>query len=150
METKKCTKCEQVKPLSEFYVKNKKINRYHSQCKVCSEANRKSKEHYEKYKSEYIKRNKERKDNLALINREKLLEYLSTHHCVECGESNPIMLEFDHIDRKNKNKGISTMMYSYTWEQILEEINKCEVVCANHHKVRTAQQFGWYKLKIKK
>ncbi len=145
-----CTRCNETKSIDEFYFKNKKLNKKRSDCKECCEASRNSKEHYEKYKLEYNARTKKRKEYLLTINRVMLMEYLSKHHCVECGESNPIMLEFDHLDRTKKSKGISAMMSDYTWEQILEEINKCEVVCANHHKLRTAKQFGWYKLKISK
>ena len=145
MENKKCTKCNEVKSLNDFYWKNKKLDIKHSQCKVCSEVKRKSGEHYIKYKDEYLARAKKRQKKLLNENRVKLLDYLKTHPCIDCGESNPVMLEFDHLS--DKKYGIARMMQNYTWEQILIEIEKCEVVCANHHKVRTAKQQGWYKIK---
>ena len=144
MEEKKCTNCLKLKPLDDFYWQNKTTNKKHAQCKICSEQKRKSKEHYLKYKDEYVSRSRKRQLKLLIENRIKLLDYLKDHPCVDCGESNPIMLEFDHL--KDKKYGISNMMQNYTWEQILQEIEKCEVVCANHHKVRTAKQFGWYKI----
>lgn len=33
---------------------------------------------------------------------------------------------------------------SFSWDEILDEIKKCEVVCANCHRIRTAKQFNWY------
>jgi hypothetical protein len=147
METKVCTKCEKEKSVTDFYFRNKSKNKRRSDCKVCCEQSRKSKEHYEKYKDEYKFRNKERKERLLNENTNYLLSYLKEHHCVDCGESNPIVLEFDHIKPNEKEFGISKMMRDYTWDQILKEIDKCEVVCANCHKIRTAKQFGWLKLK---
>ena len=145
METKICTKCGKEKLLEEFYFRNKELNKRRSDCKICCEVNRNSKEHYEKYKDEYKLRNKNRKKRLVNENVNQLLTYLETHHCVDCGESNPIVMEFDHLDPTRKLFSISTMMHDYTWEQIMVEIKKCEVVCANCHKIRTSKQFGWLK-----
>jgi len=143
-----CKKCEIDKSEDDFYFRNKKLNKRRTDCKVCCEQGRNSKEHYEKYKEEYATRNKARKDRLLTENTEKLLEYLKYHPCVDCGESDPVVLEFDHLKREDKEYQISAMMRDYTWGQILGEITKCEVRCANCHKRRTAKQFGWYKLKI--
>jgi hypothetical protein len=148
METKKCNKCQEDKELDEFYWRNKTLGQKHNICKVCSESNRKSKEHYQKYKNEYIVRVKKRKAELVAKNRVCMLEYLKTHHCVDCGESNPIMMEFNHLKPEEKVYNISQMMSDFSWDKILSEIEKCEVVCANHHKVRTAIQQGWYKNNI--
>ncbi|CAL9977399.1 HNH endonuclease [Vibrio phage D260] len=78
-----------------------------------------------------------------LLNRERLYNYLRENPCTDCGEENPIVLEFDHVDPNNKSDNISNMM-SKSWENIKEEIDKCEVVCANCHRIRTAKQFNWY------
>ena len=75
-----------------------------------------------------------------------LNEYLKTHPCVVCGENDPLVLEFDHLDNKKYN--VSKMRQSYNWETILKEISKCQVLCANCHKRKTAKQFNWGKLKL--
>lgn len=72
----------------------------------------------------------------------------TANYLVVCSLYNPIMLEFDHLKREDKKYEISKMMSDYKWGQILLEISKCEVVCANHHKLRIANQFGWYKNNI--
>lgn len=148
METKICTKCKQEKLLEEFYFKNKEKNIKNSRCKICCEQSRNSKKHYQEYKDNYILRNKVRRENLIKTNVPKLLDYYKTHNCVDCGESDPIVLEFDHLIQKDKKYGISNMLGNYHWDKILSEIEKCEVVCANCHKRRTAKQFDWYKLKL--
>jgi hypothetical protein len=76
-------------------------------------------------------------------NRKALYEYLLAHPCVDCLESNPVVLEFDHLDPSNKLYNISNMM-SNSWAKIKIEIDKCEVVCANCHRKRTAKAYNWY------
>jgi hypothetical protein len=83
----------------------------------------------------------ERKRRLVI--REWLYNYLASHACVDCGENDPIVLQFDHI--RDKTYNISNMSRSYGLESIKEEIDKCEVRCANCHLRRTAKQQNWYK-----
>lgn len=81
--------------------------------------------------------------------RAKLLEFLSTKFCADCGESDPIVLEFDHRNSKQKFKIIAKMLSGhYSWESVLREINKCEIRCANCHRRKTYIQLGcWGKTK---
>lgn len=62
----------------------------------------------------------------------------SDNGCIDCGyNKNPYALQFDHID-DNKKKNVSDLIRSdYSWKTIKEEIDKCEVVCANCHAIRT-------------
>jgi hypothetical protein len=79
----------------------------------------------------------------ALSNRKLLFEYQSRNPCKDCGEKDPIVLEFDHKVPELKEYNISNMM-GYSWDKIKTEIDKCDVVCANCHRRRTAIQQGWY------
>ncbi len=63
-------------------------------------------------------------------------EYLKTHPCVDCGEADPLVLEFDHVRGKQGRK-VVTRMTLYSLSSILKEIENCEVVCANDHARRT-------------
>lgn len=78
----------------------------------------------------------------------KLWAYKLEHPCVDCGEADPVVLTFDHKDKK---KGaianlVHTMAHrKFAWEKILAEIAKCEVRCFNCHMRRTAIQLGRYK-----
>lgn len=78
------------------------------------------------------------------------VEYLATHPCTDCGESDPIVLEFDHLPGFEKKFNVSTAVTGSTrsWSAILAEIAKCEVVCANCHRRRTASRAGHRKFQI--
>lgn len=76
--------------------------------------------------------------------KQKIKDYLASHPCIDCGESDPIVLDFDHRDASQKKHNVSRMWRSrYSWGKILEEIEKCDIRCANCHRRRTAIQFGW-------
>jgi hypothetical protein len=59
---------------------------------------------------------------------------------VDCGETDPLVLEFDHLRDKRFNIG-NALPYR-NWASILAEIEKCAVVCANCHRRRTARRIG--------
>jgi len=68
--------------------------------------------------------------------KKKLAEIKKASGCVDCGESNPIVLDFDHI--RDKKYNISRMIHDgFSWKAIVKEMQKCEVVCANCHRIRT-------------
>jgi len=61
--------------------------------------------------------------------------------CTDCGNDDFRVLDFDHRDRDTKSFGIADVMpkgYSGTWRtRVLAEIEKCDVRCANCHRVKT-------------
>lgn len=135
--TRTCSVCNQEHDISFFPLRDGKPRAH---CKAC--ANAKTRAHYAKNKSYYFERNKKRRRNLQVM----LMEYLSDKGCVDCGEKDPIVLEFDHIDPKTKTASVANMIrHLRNVDKVLEEINKCEIRCANCHKRRTAKQFKWFK-----
>jgi hypothetical protein len=76
--------------------------------------------------------------------RKRLKVYLSAHPCVDCGESDARVLEFDHV-RGSKRCDVGELVANAArWDRITVEIEKCDVRCANCHRRRTARQFGWH------
>jgi hypothetical protein len=97
--------------------------------------------HYLANRELYIRRARSR---AIAVRRERtayLIEYFRTHPCVDCGERDPLVLEFDHLDDKAFN--IAEGIRDRSWQALLDEIAKCEVVCANCHRRRTAQRGGF-------
>jgi uncharacterized membrane protein YgaE (UPF0421/DUF939 family) len=144
-----CTKCHVSKTETEFYVKDHASNRLHTQCKACYKEHRKINYalHYEKYGDEYRERAKKYRNKIKTIYRTNMLAYLSDKACVVCGESDIRVLEFDHLDQSTKSFSISqAVRLGYSWNNVLEEIAKCRILCANCHKKRTAIQGHWYRV----
>lgn len=77
-------------------------------------------------------------------NRGRLIKYYATHPCVDCGESDPVVLHFDHV-RGTKIHNVSRMVRTHNWRKVAAEIAKCEVRCANCHTRITAKRAGWTK-----
>lgn len=69
------------------------------------------------------------------------MAYLREHPCIDCGESDPIVLEFDHL--RDKEFGIGKGFRDRAWQSVLDEMAKCDVVCANCHRRRTAERGGF-------
>lgn len=77
--------------------------------------------------------------------RKNLLDFLSKKECLDCGENDPRVLDFDHIDSAIKFKSVSEMLSGhYSWQSVLAEINKCKIRCANCHRRKTYVQFNCY------
>ena len=63
---------------------------------------------------------------------------------MDCGETDPVILEFDHV-RGQKVGSLSNMAFrQFSLAKLDAEIAKCEVRCANCHKRKTAREQGWY------
>ena len=100
------------------------------------------------YARAYYERNKERvkakaaegNRNQRLRHRIRIYEYLLAHPCIDCGESDPLVLEFDHRDPNQKLFSVSEgANQTWRWERIEAEIAKCDVRCANCHRRRGRQ-----------
>jgi hypothetical protein len=139
---KKCGRCGMVKSPSDFGINNAKYDRLQSHCRACKREfqNR----WYHKNKQTHVAVvSKNRRARTQAI-REMLNAYLREHPCVECGETDPLMLDFDHVCGV-KRAAVSQMVSSgYSWEAITLEIAKCEVRCVRCHRRKTAAQFGWH------
>lgn len=143
---KKCSKCLKVLDENEFNWKFKFTKRsYH--CKECSRAYVKN--HYlnnvDYYTLKARKRDKmiKERSNLYIGN------YLQNHPCVDCNESNILVLEFDHRDRKIKKGDIRVLVKNgISLDNLAIEINKCDIRCANCHRIKTAHESNSWKLKF--
>jgi hypothetical protein len=97
-------------------------------------------------KDEYIRRNAALQRIRRLEWQRRLWEYALAHPCVECRERDPMVLEFDHVDRSAKEFTMSLLATRrYAWPTVTAEPAKCQVRCANCHRRRTAKQSDWSK-----
>lgn len=138
---KKCGKCRKDLELSQFSFRNKSKDVRMSWCKLCVKSYDRERQNSKIYldrKYELVKARQE-------IAREYIWRILSGNSCKDCGNENPIVLQFDHIDPKEKSYNVSEMLNN-SLQMIQEEIDKCEIRCANCHTVKTFTQFGFWKV----
>jgi len=140
---RRCAKCHRMKPLSEFSYKNRQKGWLNSYCKACNRTYQRI--HYKNNQPDYRNKRKIWRKSLRIKIRKKILEYLKKHSCVDCGETDYTVLEFDHVRGDKKDNVASLLQCDVSWKVLQEEIDKCEVRCANCHKRRSAKIYGWYK-----
>jgi len=88
---------------------------------------------------------KKHKQNNKLVVKDYIVEFLKENPCVKCGEEDIIVLQFDHL--KDKKYAISDMIsQGISLKRVVEEIEKCQVLCANCHARKTAIDFGSYRI----
>jgi hypothetical protein len=115
---------------------------------LCRECSRKaSRYHYQRDPAPYKARAKVGRKRVKERNRAMVRDFLCASSCLDCDVSDLAVLEFDHRDPTEKRYTLSKMCsLAGSWAAIAREIAKCDVVCANCHRRRTARQFGWRKL----
>lgn len=139
-----CSVCGQERDVElDFGWRHKDRGIRHTRCKFCQ--SQVSKRHYKNNKQSYFDRARMRDALIIENNQKKLANYLSCHPCVDCGQTNIRVLEFDHV-RGNKANNIARMIgEGFSWPTIEAEIAKCEVRCANCHRIKTNERSGWWR-----
>lgn len=131
---KLCYTCKTEKNEREFNKNKSRKDGLNSICRECSKE--RSRKYYADNKEKHKKITIERKNRVLKLVKGKYLEYLKQNPCKDCGESDPLVLEPDHLSDKEYN--ISRMInLGFTWEKVLIELAKCEIVCLNCHRRRT-------------
>lgn len=128
---KKCNFCGEIKPIEKFGKQSRNLDGLNNRCRDCYRDYRK--QWYDNNRETHIKntaKNTERK--LKLIH-DWLGEYLLTHPCVDCGNTDILVLEFDHIN-DDKEGDIGTLTRRVSLAKLQAEVAKCEVRCVNCHR----------------
>lgn len=139
-----CARCHSEKPIEAFPIKDRIRGTRRSYCLPCCREY--GKEHYQRNRPYYLAKNVDARVRHRQSNRDLAYDYLLSHPCMDCGESDPVVLDFDHIDPATKLWTIGSVLSRRSTPAIEREIAKCEVRCANCHRLRTASQFGSYRL----
>ena len=135
-----CTKNE-----SDFNKNKTKEDGLNTLCRECSK--KRSKRYYSENQEHHckvvrkrnVKRQKEAKDYIMSV--------FSGKKCMDCSTTDIRVFEFDHVHGK-KFKHVSIMVsQGYSIEVIQKEIDKCEIVCANCHRIRTLERISSYRTK---
>ncbi len=127
---KTCYRCHLEKPVEEFSKNSKRSDGLSAQCKACHKIMRKA--HYEANKQSTVDKVSDRKRELRVW----LNEIKQNLSCKECGFSHPAALDFHHRNPDDKSAGVPELINrGASKETILVEISKCDVLCANCHRI---------------
>lgn len=158
-QTKKCTKCNKELDLDSFGIistrKNKQGKpRIKSRCKKCLAEDQmfyadEKGESYKAYRQEYeetwryhnSEHLEEYENNRNINRREQWKNFMKNKKCDRCGFDDPRALQWHHLDPLNKLFNIATCVYSrkYSWDKIMNEVSKCQCLCANCHFITHAE-----------
>lgn len=142
VDTKVCNHRKEELPIDAFAWRWKKRGIRQGACRKCQSKHQKKwiKKAGARHRAN-VRQNTEARRQEA---REFIWSYLSNHPCVDCGESDPTVLEFDHV-RGTKHSSISKLAsQGYSIARLQKEIAKTAVRCANCHRKKTAKERGWF------
>jgi 5-methylcytosine-specific restriction endonuclease McrA len=71
--------------------------------------------------------------------REQALVYLGSK-CLDCGNSDHRVLEFHHAEERRNNGATVSALFQGSWKRLQKALDKCELLCANCHRIKTAQE----------
>jgi hypothetical protein len=136
--SKRCGRCKQVKPETDF---NRSGEGRQHWCRECF------REYFRTRGDVHRRQSLDAKTKRVERDRAFTREYLQTHPCIDCGEGDGRVLDFDHL--ADKTHDICEMVLrGWPLARLRDEIAQCEVVCANCHRRRTAIRAGWRRLDL--
>jgi len=128
-ETRRCRRCGETKQVADFH---RWRDSYQWWCKPCRREYAAA--HYQRNKARRQEQNKRRQaEFLAWYTQLKVGE-----PCADCGlEFHPVAMHWDHLPEFEKEADLGNLAKSGSRARVLDEIAKCELVCANCHAIRT-------------
>lgn len=135
---KKCPRCGETKQVSEFGRNAHKKDGLQSQCNSCRKTT--SHAYYDKTKQLHRESRAEARERHRKANQLYVRTYLESHPCVDCGNTDIRVLQFDHLG--DKVREVTKMMWDNSLSAVIDEIAKCEVRCANCHTIKTLERLG--------
>lgn len=148
MRVRRCQPCGGWFPLAAFAWRRVDRGLRDTYCYACRAAYKRR--HYAANRERYIRDARARQAREIPRRLALLLRYLEEHPCADCGERDPVVLEFDHTGEKRFS--ISSGVRDRNWDEVLEEIEeieRCDVVCANCHRRRTYRRAGSWRSKLR-
>jgi hypothetical protein len=129
---KLCSRCKESKSIAEFSKHTRSPDGLQSICKICNN----------KIGMDNYYQNKDRYKKLATLRQKDLqakVAKLKTKPCTDCQKTfDPVCMDFDHLPQFEKKWNICYMLRRHMrWKLIEAEIAKCELVCANCHRLRS-------------
>ena len=127
---KTCTRCQTEKPDSAFFIKNKKTGLRRHHCQTCQRL----------YQTEWHAKNRKKHNAQIRIAGEARIDWvrsLKEKPCTDCKKVyHYCAMDFDHRPGEKKDFNLNRVK-TYSLKKLHAEIAKCDLVCANCHRIRT-------------
>lgn len=140
---KKCSRCELRLSIKHFRKNRSRYDRLAAYCIPCEKLHQRK--WYERNKKHAIAKASKRNKVQRRILIDVCISHLLNHPCVDCGETDIRVLDFDHVRGKKKFSICVLQQRSVAVATLLLEIEKCVIRCANCHRKKTAKVVGWIK-----
>jgi len=135
-EQKQCGRCKRKLPHGAF---NRAGTGLQHWCRDCF------REYFRRRGPKHLEQAGASRRRRATAARAARVAYLQAHPCVDCGERDLCVLDFDHLG--DKRELVSALVArGAPWIRIEAEIALCQVRCANCHRRVTARRAGWSRL----
>jgi hypothetical protein len=105
-----CRGCGRTLGVDQFSFKNAEKGTLHSRCRACCQEV--SRRHYAHRKGAYLERNRRTNPVQREVARRCVHEFLLAHPCVHCGEADPVVLEFNHLDPTTKSGNVCDLIHN--------------------------------------
>ena len=126
--TRRCGKCTELRPIEQFPRRGRGFNAWCNPCRKIYDAN-----WHATNRERFMAAKRKRTDALVAW-----VQTLKDNPCIDCGlKFHPAAMTFDHLPGSKKRGDVSTIARSGASALLRAEIEKCELVCANCHAVRT-------------
>lgn len=141
MTTKHCSACQQSRPLADFNIRRASADGLQNICRSCNRA--KARRYYAQHREAHIRVIMARKAQIRRATLEAVGEYLVGNPCIDCGETDLRVLDFDHRPGAEKRADVMKLVQDgYSIARVMDEIAKCDVRCRNCHAKVTYERMG--------
>jgi hypothetical protein len=138
---KVCGTCRKSKPLTEFNRKSAKPDGLQEVCRDCNRES--SRRYYRENREKHVRMIVERTAVRRAESKSFLAEHLLGHPCVDCGNADLRVLDFDHRPGTQKRGDVMRLVADgFSIARIDEEVRKCDVRCRNCHAIVTLERGG--------
>lgn len=138
---KTCSTCRRSLPPDEFNRRSRSADGLQAVCRPCNAA--RARRYYADNLAKHRSAVTAQVAKTRAAHLERIGEYLLAHPCVDCGETDIRVLDFDHRDGADKSAEVMKLAKAaYSWQRVRAEIAKCDVRCRNCHAIVTYDRLG--------
>jgi hypothetical protein len=138
---KVCSTCRRSLPFDAFNLRSASPDRRQAVCRECNAT--RSRRYYTENLDKHRRAVAAQVARTRAENLERIGAFLLEHPCVDCGEADLRVLDFDHREGTEKSAEVMKLAKAaYSWARVMDEIAKCDVRCRNCHAKVTYERMG--------